>query len=174
MVKFSRHAINPVFPTKITEGFELSSMGMDLGVGIAIPVSSSGFMVSYPYMDYASPRSNTYAELAHIVPTDLPNSMDVVVRNEIMYNKMLENRIQRAQNGYYQSLSGAINQSPVLSKMNIDVPFPEDVKSSNIEQSSPSIESFMYSMTTGNTKNMLFILLVIAIIAVFAYITMKK
>ena len=174
MVKFSRNAINPVYPTKIKEGFQMPEVAVS--AAIAVPVSMSGFLVSYPYMDYASPASNTYAGMDHLIPNDLPNAMNSLIRDEIMYNRMLEKRIRMAQDGYYQNLSGAINQSPVLSKMNIDVPAPYVPSSPSFPGSmeGSSVESFMFRSSDQKSKNMVFIALALVILGAFAYFAYKK
>ena len=162
MVKVSRFAVNPKYPTKITEGFEEIATRV-LNVNIAIPVSESGFMVSYPYMDYNRSGSVNYATMSHIVPTDLPNPIGDFVKDSIVYNKMLEDRIRKSQDMYYEEVATAINNSPTLSKMNIPVSSPMEV------------ENFTYMSTSSMSKNRIAILL-IGLIAVLGigYMTLRK
>ena len=158
MVKVSRFAVNPKYPTKITEGFEDTS----ISVNIAIPVSESGFMVSYPYMDYNRGPVN-YATLSHIVPTDLPNPINNFVKDSMMYNRMLEDRIKKAQDMYYEEVATAINNSPTLSKMNVPVSSP--------------IEGFEYGLKSSKMDKKMKIgmfIIVLGLILGIGYVTLKK
>lgn len=158
MVKVSRFAVNPKYPTMVTEGFEQPIMS----VSIAIPVSESGFMVSYPYMDYNKAGSVNYATMSHIVPTDLPNPINAFVKDSMIYNRMLEDRIKKAQDVYYQEVATAINNSPTLSKMNVPVSSP--------------VEGFEYNFKSTSNKKMkigMFII-VLGLILGIGYVTLKK
>ncbi len=162
MVKVSRFAVNPKYPTVVTEGFEQPPpTATVMSVNIAIPVSESGFMVSYPYMDYNRGSVN-YATLSHIVPTDLPNPINNFVKDSMMYNRMLEDRIKKAQDMYYQEVATAINNSPTLSKMNVPVSSP--------------IEGFEYikSSSMNKTMKMGMFIVVLGIILAIGYVTLKK
>ena len=80
---------------------------------------------------------------------------------------MLEDRIRRAQDGYYQEVASAINASPVLSKMNIPI-------SSPVPESAEGF-AFMTSASSSSTmsKKLIFIVSVI-LIASLAFYTLRK
>ncbi len=168
MVKVSRFAINPKYPTKIVEGYDMPSHEV-IAVGIAVPVSASGFMVSYPYMDYTTPFSSHYASLDHMVPNEIPNAIDRVIKDEMTYSRMLEDRIRRARDGYYQEVASAINASPVLSKMNIPISSPVPVSTEGFEFRN----MFSTSSSSHMSKKLMFVIAVI-LLASIAFYTLRK
>jgi ADP-glucose pyrophosphorylase len=80
----------------------------------------------------------------------------------MIYNRMLEDRIKKAQDVYYQEVATAINNSPTLSKMNVPVSSP--------------VEGFEYNFKSTSNKKMkigMFII-VLGLILGIGYVTLKK